>query len=641
MRTFASISKKKLPARSTHTLQPPVYGLDRTRQAGTIRHILGTSRIQPKLIVGAPNDVHEKEADRVADAVMRMPDEALVRQPLEEAALTQATPVGYDANGPDLQRQAEDEEEEELLQPKSEGSDRLPVTPGAERAIAGRRGTGQPLPAESRAFFEPRLGRDLSRVRVHTGAQAARLARQIGARAFTLGSDIYFGTGRFSPQTAAGKHLLAHELTHTIQQRGETAGWGAVVRRIPGDETDAGEAEVPTPVLSNPRFTGNRALERILDGRTPRLSSDHDGRRGAVSKVQQALVDLGFELPMYRVDGQYGDETVEAIRQFRDRYGPSPGDELDGATLAVLDRVAPAPGERHEHTVDYDRLLADGRLDITVAIGATDETVLRETQPDEYEETDQPVEALMAERFRTWMEGQGFSLELLGLSGNEYWTATRTITWTDASGVEQSREVTIWINLVVPAAGAAREFGRGLSEDEITIYNGHARYGSGPDFDAKASPLENFRIGIDSALEAAGRRTRVEEARRHGVAIDEEHDLLDMVSSGSFDPNRYRVLFFEACTSLAYLDEIREHVGNPEDADVIATRRPSRFTTVESDVGMRETQRFLEGIFAAESVESMISALNDIQRELHGTSARFPRGGVFTSSGMGDNPQKN
>jgi len=205
-------------------------------------------------------------------------------------------------------------------------------------------------------------------------------------------------------------------------------------------------------------------------------------------------------------------------------------------------------------------------------------------------------------------------------------------------GIQESREIDIWINMVVPGEGAASEFRQGLSQDEITIYTGHARYGSGPDFDAKASPLENFRIGIDTALQAAGRRTRVEEARHHGVAIDEEHDLLEMTQSGELDTDRYRVLFFNACTSLAYLDEIREHIGGPANVDVIARRRPSMFSTLESGVGLEETQRFLEGVFTSESVESVIGGLNEIQRQRHGASASFPRGGVYANSGMGDNP---
>jgi len=402
-------------------------------------------------------------------------------------------------------------------------------------------------------------------------------------------------------------------------------------------DTEDGTPPV-THTLTNPRFIGNRVLARILSGQISGLSSRHNGRRGAVSIIQQALVDLGFELPMHLVDGNYGAETEEALRQFRNRYGPSAGNRLDGDTLATLDRVAPLPGARQEHTVDYDRLLSDNRLDITVAIGATDTNVLREIGTNRYEDTGRPTEDLMAERFRTWLRGQGFELELMGWSGNEYWKRTRTFIWTNSVGIQESREIDIWINMVVPGEGAASEFRQGLSQDEITIYTGHARYGSGPDFDAKASPLENFRIGIDTALQAAGRRTRVEEARHHGVAIDEEHDLLEMTQSGELDTDRYRVLFFNACTSLAYLDEIREHIGGPANVDVIATRRPSMFSTLESGVGLEETQHFLEGVFTSESVESVLGGLNEIQRQRHGTSASFPRGGVYASSGMGDNP---
>lgn len=484
--------------------------------------------------------------------------------------------------------------------------------------------------------MEPRFGHDFSQVRVHTGMQAAVSASSLRARAYTVGKNLVFGAGQYAPGTSAGRNLLAHELTHVVQQSGVSRlrGCGNVIRRTPEDE------EAAPATLTNARFTGNRVLEAILNGRIAALSSAHNGRRGAVSRVQQALVALGFELPMHRADGSFGGETTEAIRQFRARHGPSEGDQMDGPTLAVLDRVAPAPGVQHQHTVDYDRLLADGRLDVTVALGATDETVARETSPGNYESTERPVEDLEAERFRTWMTSHGFALELLGWAGNEHWKATRSITWMGADGSQHTREVDIWINLVVPAAGAAREFRQGLSADEITIYSGHARYGSGPDFDAKDTAAENFRIGIDRAMSAAGRRTRVDVARRHGVAVDEEHDLMDMVNSGNFDADRYRVLFFNACTSLAYLDEIREQVGGTQNVDVVATRRPSMFTTLESGVAVTEVQRFLEGILAAESVESVIAGLDEAQRQMHqGSGERFPRRGIFSSSGMGDNPR--
>ncbi|HEX7795000.1 MAG TPA: DUF4157 domain-containing protein [Vicinamibacterales bacterium] len=78
---------------------------------------------------------------------------------------------------------------------------------------------GRPLDDGTRAFFEPRFGQDLSDVRIHTGHDASRSARALGADAFTVGRDIVFGEGQYAPQTESGKQLVAHELVHTIQQR--------------------------------------------------------------------------------------------------------------------------------------------------------------------------------------------------------------------------------------------------------------------------------------------------------------------------------------------------------------------------------------------------------------------------------------
>jgi len=80
-------------------------------------------------------------------------------------------------------------------------------------------GTGTPLPASERAYFEPRFGLDFSRVSVHTDARAAESARSLGAAAYTLGQDVVFAEGRYAPGTGEGRRLMAHELAHTIQQR--------------------------------------------------------------------------------------------------------------------------------------------------------------------------------------------------------------------------------------------------------------------------------------------------------------------------------------------------------------------------------------------------------------------------------------
>lgn len=81
-------------------------------------------------------------------------------------------------------------------------------------------GTGRPLDAETRADFEGRFGQDFGSVRVHTDALAADSARAVAARAYTVGEHLTFATGEYAPRTASGRALLAHELAHTLQQRG-------------------------------------------------------------------------------------------------------------------------------------------------------------------------------------------------------------------------------------------------------------------------------------------------------------------------------------------------------------------------------------------------------------------------------------
>src|SRR6185503_19202048 len=202
--------------------------------------------IQAKLKVSDPDDGYEREADRVADDVMRMPapmaqggDSPLVIQrkcaPCESGAaecpactdekeglarksLTpQITPlVQREAN----EAEKEEEENEEKLQASNDSRAASTASPSVQSHITAFRGGGASLPREVRSFFEPRFGRDLSDVRVHTGAQADGAARSVNALAYTVGRDVIFGHGQYSPTTTEGQRLLAHELTHVVQQAG-------------------------------------------------------------------------------------------------------------------------------------------------------------------------------------------------------------------------------------------------------------------------------------------------------------------------------------------------------------------------------------------------------------------------------------
>ncbi|NOY64216.1 MAG: DUF4157 domain-containing protein, partial [Nitrospirae bacterium] len=140
------------------------------------------------------------------------------RQVEEDEEETLQTKLSSTAQ-PLIQRQTEDAEEEPL-QTKSPGTTGTRTTEGIQMSLHSLKGGGQPLSSSTRAFFEPRFGVDFSHVRVHTDSTAARLSRQLNAEAFTYGRDIFFNSGRYNPSTTTGKRLLAHELTHVVQQGG-------------------------------------------------------------------------------------------------------------------------------------------------------------------------------------------------------------------------------------------------------------------------------------------------------------------------------------------------------------------------------------------------------------------------------------
>lgn len=184
--------------------------------------------IQPKLKIGAPNDKYEQEADRVANQVMRMPEPGF-------ASAGPAPPSDSNGNpGRELiQRQETEDEEEEETPVRAKRAGQLPaVTPDLANGIQALRGSGSPLSGTNRNYFEPRFGHDFSQIRIYTGHHAAGLARGINARAFTSGQDVVFGAGQYQPHSTEGRRLLAHELTHTVQQ---SATPSTVRRRIMKD----------------------------------------------------------------------------------------------------------------------------------------------------------------------------------------------------------------------------------------------------------------------------------------------------------------------------------------------------------------------------------------------------------------------
>jgi uncharacterized protein DUF4157/lysine-specific metallo-endopeptidase family protein len=145
--------------------------------------------VQTKLAVNKPGDEYEQEADRVAEQVMRTPGQSAVRGASPRIQRLAGEPAGQVGGAPASVNEA-------LATP------------------------GRPLEPTLRQDMEERFGHDFSQVRVHSGLTAEQSARDVNAYAYTVGQDIIFGAGRFAPGTVEGQRLLAHELTHVVQQSG-------------------------------------------------------------------------------------------------------------------------------------------------------------------------------------------------------------------------------------------------------------------------------------------------------------------------------------------------------------------------------------------------------------------------------------
>lgn len=123
--------------------------------------------------------------------------------------------------------------------------------------------TGQPLPEELAARFSASLGADLSGVRIHTGAESASAARAVGARAYAVGQDVHFAAGQYDPASAAGQHLLAHEVAHTVQQSG-------------GSEVRQNKLEVSSPGDAH-ELEADRAADAMVAGEGTAITTSTNG----------------------------------------------------------------------------------------------------------------------------------------------------------------------------------------------------------------------------------------------------------------------------------------------------------------------------------------------------------------------------
>jgi len=166
--------------------------------------------IQLKLSVGAANDPLEHEADAMADKVMRMPEKPFVQR--------KASASCCDYDDEHIHLKPLSRQVSPFIQTKAENGGA--VSPAVAEGISATQGGGSAMNSSTKSFMESRFGNDFSDVRIHTGDYAVQMSKDLNAQAFTVGSDVYFNSGKYAPEQSDGKHLLAHELTHVVQQSG-------------------------------------------------------------------------------------------------------------------------------------------------------------------------------------------------------------------------------------------------------------------------------------------------------------------------------------------------------------------------------------------------------------------------------------
>jgi hypothetical protein len=187
------------------------------------------TRAQAKLTISAPDDPCEHEADQVADQVMRIP----------EPVVQHACPACVADGSPCPKCR---EEKRAAIPRKADDTGDMAGASVSERFLCSL-GPGQPLDAATLGFMESRFGQDFSQVRLHTNARAAESAGAVNALAYTVGRDVVFRAGRYTPGSIEGRKLLAHELVHVLQQRSASDSEGAEPSISSTDERSKREAK--------------------------------------------------------------------------------------------------------------------------------------------------------------------------------------------------------------------------------------------------------------------------------------------------------------------------------------------------------------------------------------------------------------
>ena len=236
--------------------------------------------------------------------------------------------------------------------------------------------------------------------------------------------------------------------------------------------------------------------------------------------------------------------------------------------------------------------------------------------------TDSNETAYEIAEFRQAVAQAGFTPTSGSDSRSEYFTSSYVF-----SG---NRNVEVIVRLIVPSSTAKESYTDALVNDEVVIYAGHARYGTGPDFDDIDNPEEQFIIGANSAGHSSGAYTPAYNEHMRSVVSGQGNDLERLSSEGAFQADKYQVWVFGACSTDDYVDEIRGGLVAGKDSsnlDIIGTTTP----ILLRDEG-NATLMFIEGLLRQQSISSLVDELSANTESTNDRACNWFEDGCF------DNP---
>ena len=317
----------------------------------------------------------------------------------------------------------------------------------------------------------------------------------------------------------------------------------AQARHNQGDRAARAHFDSKRTLLRDPALKGDPTPDKVAAGQD-KLAP---GARGpAVRRVQQSLQKRGVPLPKYGADGAYGDETKSAVEKFQRSVKLPPTGVVDDKTLAALEqpRVKMADSKAAaKATPNYDEMFKDGVMEVTVAHGFTKDGSDEKNLP--------KVRANLKQEGLSRVEVAGKSPAQLRKLGIDPAKVKPGVEYFHKSMEHNGKPVNMVVRVLTSKTPNARAvFKDAMASSDVVQYIGHGRYGSGPDFDGKASMKGNYVIG---QAYAPYMNQQFRHQRGSGAATD--------LQNTKFDAGKYQLMAFYGCKTKYYRDDLRRVPG--------------------------------------------------------------------------------